>query len=239
MKPLILVTNDDGYDSAGILEVAKAAQEYGEVVIAAPKQHQSGMGRAVTVRKPISVEETELEGIKSYIIDGTPASCVIIGLELLDRKPDLVVSGINRGENLAASMTMSGTLSAALEASTYGIPALAFSLRRPTYISKEEFQFGSVAKLTGKFIQGMLDGSIEGRLLNINIPYDADQSTPLQYGPPSRNKLHWPKVSQVEGKYFIDFEKDYRGLEKGSDVDIIVNDNKISVTSLDYMIAAR
>ena len=132
MRPLILVTNDDGYTSPGIIELAKAAKKFGDVMIAAPKHYQSGQSRPIKLRTPIDVEETDLEGIKTFVIDGTPATCVIMAIEtLLPRNPDLVLSGINNGENLAAAMTMSGTLNAALEAVTYGIPALAVSVQRP------------------------------------------------------------------------------------------------------------
>jgi 5'-nucleotidase len=238
MRKLILVTNDDGYDSKGIVEAANAARKFGDVVIAAPKTHQSGKSRAITLREPISVEETEIEGIKTFIVNGTPASCVIIAMEkLLERKPDLVVSGINNGENLAAAMTMSGTLNAAIEAATYGIPALALSLQRPELFPKSEVKFGKAGKIASAFIGKMLSGEERNRLLNVNIPLDADTSTPVMRGNPSRRKLHLPRVSLKRGKYYIDFRRDYKGLENGSDADIVVNKGSVSVTALDYMIA--
>ncbi|MBU1975616.1 MAG: 5'/3'-nucleotidase SurE [Nanoarchaeota archaeon] len=236
-RPLILVTNDDGYQSVGIEALAKAASQHGDVIIAAPKEYMSAQGRAITLRKPISVEQTYISGIQTYIVDGTPASSVIVALEsLLDRKPDLVVSGINNGENMASAMTMSGTLNAAIEAATYGIPALAISVQRPEGAPRDSVKFDYAAGVASELIKEMLDGTIWSRLLNVNVPPHPDENTEFVYGVPSRTKMHWPQVKQEGGNYFIEWKRDYTDAEPGSDVDIVVNQNNVAVTSLDYMI---
>ncbi|MBT7902635.1 5'/3'-nucleotidase SurE [Candidatus Woesearchaeota archaeon] len=241
-RPLILVTNDDGYDAPGILALAKEAQNYGDVVIIAPKQYQSAMGRAITLRKPMTVDETYLGGnqdqtsIRAFIVDGTPASCVIMGLEtILNRTPDLVVSGINNGENLAATATMSGTLGAAIEAATYGIPAIAVSLQRPVMYPRDQVDFTTAAKITGGLIEESLKNSGKYGLVNVNIPFDATETTETVDTFQSKQKLHIPKVTQKEGAYFIDLGRDYTKLEPNSDADVVLNQKKVSVMNMDYV----
>lgn len=245
-KPLILVTNDDGYDAPGIHALAKEAQNFGEVVIVAPKRYQSATGRGITLRKPITIEETFLEGqeghspIKTYIVDGTPATTVIMGLEkILDETPDLVLSGINNGENLAAAITMSGTLGAAIEAATYGVPAIAASLQRPVMYPRDQVDFSAAARAVGTLIQQSLDQPNEYMLLNVNVPFEGDETTQQVYTFQSQQKLHIPGVTQRDGAYFIDLGRDYTQLEPGSDADVVLNQKKISVMNMDYVFNAK
>lgn len=134
MKPLILLTNDDGIGSPGLLAMAEAVEDLGELLIAAPATQQTSMGRAfprteqlgIIKEKEISVHGKSLYG---YGIYGSPAYAVDCGvLELAERKPDLCLSGINYGENLGTNLTCSGTVGAVLEASTHQIPGIAFSI---------------------------------------------------------------------------------------------------------------
>lgn len=136
-SPLIVLTNDDGVASPGLLVLKAALDPLGEVRIVAPDQNRSGAARSITMRSPLWVEEVPLEdGTTAYATDGTPVDCVrMAALGLLDRVPDLLVSGINLGENLGDDITYSGTVAAALEGIVLDIPAIAISAEgyRPGY----------------------------------------------------------------------------------------------------------
>lgn len=129
-RPLILISNDDGIQAKGIAELTKMAKAYGDVVVVAPNSAMSGMSSALTSEAPLrAVLVSEEEGCKRFACSGTPADCVKLALsELLDRKPDLVLSGINHGANSSVSVLYSGTVGAALEACVHEVPAIAFSL---------------------------------------------------------------------------------------------------------------
>lgn len=122
----ILVTNDDGIHAEGITVLAEALQEIGQVVVVAPDREQSAIGRAITLHHPLRALRVREN---AFAVTGTPTDCVNLGIHnLLDFRPDLVVSGINRGGNLAEDTTYSGTVSGAMEATMMGIPAIALSL---------------------------------------------------------------------------------------------------------------
>ncbi|MCE5252903.1 MAG: 5'/3'-nucleotidase SurE [Actinomycetia bacterium] len=128
-RPLIVLTNDDGVRSPGLAVLRAALEPLGEVRIVAPDQNRSGAARSITMRSPLWVEEVELpDGSLAYATDGTPVDCVrMAALGLLDRSPELIVSGINLGGNLGDDITYSGTVAAALEGIMLGIPAIALS----------------------------------------------------------------------------------------------------------------
>jgi len=128
-KPLILVVNDDGIHAPGIHALIAVAKEFGEVVVVAPDKPQSGMGHAITLDSTLHLNKITIEGVTAYACSGTPADCVKIAVnKLLDRTPDLIVSGINHGSNSSINVIYSGTMSAALEGSLEGIPSIGFSL---------------------------------------------------------------------------------------------------------------
>ena len=130
-KPLILVTNDDGITAPGIRTLIEVMNTIGDVVVVAPDSPQSAMGHAITVNFTLYCSEmSNLVGPQEeYQCSGTPADCVKLAInELLDRKPDICVSGINHGSNSSINVVYSGTMSAALEAGIEGIPAIGFSL---------------------------------------------------------------------------------------------------------------
>ena len=126
--PTILVTNDDGIHSAGLAALTEAVRPLGEVLVVAPHQESSAIGHALTLRRPLRLDE---HGPNRYAVDGTPTDCVNIAVAVLldGRLPDLVVSGINTGWNLGDDVTYSGTVSGALEAALLGAPAIAVSLK--------------------------------------------------------------------------------------------------------------
>lgn len=128
-RPRVLVANDDGIFAPGIKALGLALSEWADVVVVAPDVEQSAVGHGITIRRPLRFKHTAAAGfgdIPAYRVDGTPADCVVLGVHLLGR-PDLVVSGINIGPNLGEDLTHSGTVAAAIEGLTLGLPSIAFS----------------------------------------------------------------------------------------------------------------
>lgn len=129
-RPLILVTNDDGIGAKGIEALVQTMKNFGDVVVVAPDKPQSGMGHAITVNHPLRMtRSTIFQGIEAFSTTGTPVDCVKLGIyEILKRKPDLLVSGINHGANFSTNVLYSGTMSAAVEGAMENIPSIGFSL---------------------------------------------------------------------------------------------------------------
>ena len=129
-RPLILITNDDGVDAKGIKELTKCLRDLGDIIVFAPDGARSGMSSAITSNIPIKYKLIkEEEGLKVYSCTGTPVDCVKLAInEVLDRKPDLLASGINHGGNYAICVQYSGTMGAAAEGCVFGIPSLGVSL---------------------------------------------------------------------------------------------------------------
>ena len=161
--PLILVTNDDGVTSPGIHALAEALKSLGDVTVVAPTQEASAIGHALTLRRPLRIE-TYSPGV--YGVDGTPTDCVNLGVDIvLKRKPDLVVSGINKGWNIGDDVTYSGTVAGAMEAALLGIPGIAVSLKRTP-----EFDFTYAADAATTIARGVLADTWPARtFLNINV----------------------------------------------------------------------
>jgi 5'-nucleotidase len=166
-KPLILVTNDDGYDAPGIAALVKAVEPLGRVLVVAPDREQSGAGHALTLDRPLRVYRVA-EG--RYRVTGTPTDCVHIAVTNLagGDLPSMVVSGINRGLNIGDDVTYSGTVSAALEGALVGIPSIAFSVQ----IDFEGCaHYDSAAPFARKTVAKVLElGLSPGVLLNVNFP---------------------------------------------------------------------
>lgn len=176
----ILITNDDGVNSSGILAAKKAAEGLGHINVVAPATQQSGIGHALSLFEPIRVTSTKLmDGTEAYSVSGTPTDAVIIGIfEIANEKPDLLISGINIGENLGMSeLTTSGTIGAAMEAAVHEIPALSVSLQVTRgdikfHDGHVDVDFSHAQKIT-RMVSKMIisKGLPEGvDLLNLNIP---------------------------------------------------------------------
>ena len=169
MKPVILVTNDDGIYSNGIHSIINVAMNFGDVVVVAPDKPQSGMGHAITINNPLRLNKVNLiDGVKSYSSSGTPVDCVKLGIfEVLQKKPDLLISGINHGENTSTNVLYSGTMSAAIEGAMEGIPSLGFSLA--DFDSNADFEASSI--IASKIIKKVLSIDFpKNCCLNVNIP---------------------------------------------------------------------
>lgn len=169
-RPLILVSNDDGITSKGIRVLVSVMKKLGDVVVVAPDSPQSGMGHAITIGQTLRLYEEDIfEDVLAYKSSGTPADCVKLAKHhvLKDRKPDLVVSGINHGSNTSISVLYSGTMSAAIEGALEGLPSIGFSLC--DFSSKADFSH--VEEWVEKIARQVLEHGIpKGIALNVNFP---------------------------------------------------------------------
>ena len=169
----ILVTNDDGVTAPGLLALAQAMRQLGDVTVLAPDRNWSGGGHVKTLDRPLRVKEVELaDGSTAYASDGAPSDCVALGLlGFVPEKVDLVVSGINPMPNLGHDVTYSGTVTAAMEAVIWNIPGIAFSLDAVENHLKIE-DFHSAAQITSRVVHMVLAHHLPGGLLlNVNIPH--------------------------------------------------------------------
>jgi 5'-nucleotidase len=161
---MILVTNDDGIHSKGIIVLAKALQEIGNIFVVAPDSEQSAVAHSLTLHRPLRVEKIKKN---FYAVDGTPADCIHLGVNtILPKRPRLIVSGINKGGNLADDIIYSGTVSAAFEGTLLGIPSFAISL-----VSRSHFKFDVAARFALRVARYIMRrGLPRNTFLNINVP---------------------------------------------------------------------
>jgi 5'-nucleotidase len=250
--PLILITNDDGIRSAGLRAAVDAVSQLGEVLIAAPNQQWSGSGRSMPPSVSGRIREIPLEvagrTYRAYEIDATPALCVIYAmLELVDRRPNLLVSGINFGENVSIDITISGTIGAALEGAAFGIPALAVSMEMPVenHLTGDAGEDYAAAKVFTQLFSGAL---LEKRLpfdadvLSINLPRDATPSTPWQLTRLARHRYFVPVArsddsGQEQAGYRV-MDHPERA-EIGSDIWCLHHARQVSVTPLSVDLTSR
>ena len=166
---LILATNDDGIDSQGLKVLFETMKEFGKVVVISSKEGMSGKSMAITVVNPLRAHlAEETDDYKVYVTNGTPTDCVKLSINsLLDKKPDLIVSGINQGANSSVSVLYSGTMGAVIEGCLYGIPSIGFSL--DSYSSKADYSVCIEPVRT--IVRHVLNNSLpKGVCLNVNIP---------------------------------------------------------------------
>lgn len=164
----VLLTNDDGITAPGLEALRRSMDEIGEVTIVAPPVELSGISHAVSLITPLRFREFYVEDrLYGYVVEGTPADCVKVGVsEVMTEKPDLVISGINAGNNAGINILYSGTIAAAIEARLLGIQAFAISL---DCIGSRDFSY--CAKLAGKLAPKLLEKPLpEGVVLNVNVP---------------------------------------------------------------------
>ena len=224
-RPLILVTNDDGYNAPGINHLIEFVKEIAEVVVVAPDSPQSGMGHAITIDSTLEVNRLDLDGaykgLQAYSTSGTPADCVKLALhEILDRKPDLVVSGINHGANSSINVIYSGTMSAAIEAGVEGIAAIGFSLLDYSWSAN----FEACKDVVQTLVKEALDKGIpSGTVLNVNIP-KTDGAAVKGMRVCRQAKANWKerfdKRVSPTGKEYYWLTGDFILLDEGEDTDI-------------------
>lgn len=172
-KPLILVTNDDGYQAKGINELVNSIKGLGEIVVVAPDGPRSGMSNAITSLHPLRVNLLKQDSdISMYACTGTPVDCVKLGIsEVIGRKPDLVLSGINHGSNASVSVLYSGTMGAAMEGCIFQVPSIGFSLLDHDLDADFTEAKRYVRILSEKVLK---DGLPIGTCLNVNVPEGYD-----------------------------------------------------------------
>ena len=255
--PLILFTNDDGIDSPGLWAAVNAFADLGERLVVAPKEQQSGTGRSQAsghLSHPgrlHPVVTPDGETWTAFAVEGTPARAVQHGaFEIAERLPSLVVSGINYGENAGNGITISGTVGAALEAASMGIPALAVSQETPKHLHmtySKEVDFGVAAHFARMFGRWLLETSPlpdDLDLLKIDLPIDATVETPWNVTRHSRHRVYWPVMPERES-YDEDGHVGYRlgvnpqETEPGSDVYVVMHEKRISVMPMSLDMTAR
>jgi len=233
----ILVTNDDGINADGIKQLVLGIKEIGEVFVVAPEREMSACGHGITVHQPIKVRQHKFSpGVTAWSVTGTPADCVKLGITtLLEAKPDIVVSGINKGSNLGTDILYSGTVSGAIEGIILGIPSIAVSL--DSFVAED---FTLAQKVANNLcLQISKKDLAPDTLLNVNVPYV----------PPGEIKGY--KITKLgERKYINNFDhrKDPRGNdyywlvgqvvppeEQDEELDVVaIKNNYISVTPIHF-----
>ena len=242
-KPLILVTNDDGITAPGIRTLIKIMNTIGDVIVVAPDSPQSGMGHAITVNDTLFCRKEHIDDgpQEEYSTSGTPADCVKLARhEILDRVPNLCVSGINHGSNSSINVIYSGTMSAAIEAGIEGIPAIGFSLLDYSY----EADFSHIEEYVRKIVSEVLNNGLpKGVILNVNFPKQ------------SKEKIKGMKICrQAKANWIEEFDKrknphgqDYYwltgkfvNLDKGEDTDEwALANNYVSIVPVQFDLTAH
>ncbi len=165
----ILVSNDDGILAPGLLALATAMREFGQVTVIAPEENQSANGHRKTLTRPLRINQVHLaDGTPAYSTDGAPADCAAVALLGFIKEPvDLVVSGINRGANLGQDVTYSGTIAVTFEAAIFGKPAVAFSLENRSM----DADYNASAEVARRVVRGVIDHGLPPMtILSVNIP---------------------------------------------------------------------
>src|SRR5690554_872580 len=243
-RPLILISNDDGINAPGIKALADAVADLGEVWVVAPVSEQSAVGHAITVRDPVRAQEWPFKvsrgEIASYAVTGTPADCIKLAInQILPRRPDLVVSGINKGPNTAVNVIYSGTVSAATEAAILGIDSIAFSL---CDWNPEDYEAAAtIARAIARRV--IVDGLPPGVLLNVNIPA-IPQSEIRGILPTRQARSRWEesfheRVDPQNQTYYW-LTGTFVNLDDGENTDLsAVDRGYVSVTPIHYDLTAH
>tara|TARA_Y100000996_G_C22558659_1_gene656482 strand:+ start:3818 stop:4594 length:777 start_codon:yes stop_codon:yes gene_type:complete len=243
-KPLILVTNDDGITAPGLRTLINIMNELGEVIVVAPDSPQSAMGHAITINSTLQCSKINLDDgpQKEYSCSGTPADCVKLAVnELLDRKPDICISGINHGSNSSINVIYSGTMSAALEAGIEGIPAIGFSLL--------DYRWGANFEPLKPYIKTITKNAIKNRIpqnvvLNVNMPKIQNSKDLKGIKICRQAKAHWiekfDKRTNPMGKEYYWLTGEFINEDKGEDTDEwALNKNYISIVPIQYDLTAH
>lgn len=243
-KPLILVTNDDGITAPGLRALIGIMKDIGDVVVVAPDSPQSGMGHAITIDNTLYLKKVVIDKEKGapseFSCSGTPADCVKLALQvILDRKPDICVSGINHGSNASINVIYSGTMSAAVEAGIEEIPAIGFSLCDYSWDANFEPSEKSIKKIV---LEALKNGIPKGTVLNVNIP-KTDGSEPKGIKVCRQAKANWKeqfdKRTSPTGKEYYWLSGEFELLDEGDDTDIsAISDGYVSVVPTQYDLTA-
>lgn len=253
-KPQILLTNDDGIHSPGLWAAAEALAPLGFVHVVAPREQYTSTGRSLP-RSSDGIITPQILNVHGkdwtvYAVGGSPAQTVLHGvLEIIQATPDLVVSGINYGENIGSGVTVSGTVGAALEAATLGIPALAMSLQtdpKDHFSLSSEVDFTTAAHFTYIFAQKMLRLKMpfDVDVIKVDVPSNATPQTPWVITRQSRERYYYPRPSekrnpQDPGKVRYEIHIELDNPEPDSDLRAVMIDQVVSVTPLSFDLTSR
>jgi len=254
-RPLLIFTNDDGIQSPGLWGVVNAFNGLGDLLVVAPQDQQSGMARSMPgyssgALYPYDAPE-HLRDCTAYAVDGTPAQAVQHAiLELCDRKPALVVSGANYGDNTGNGVTISGTVGAALEGASLGVRSIAISQQTPfdmhlTYSDNVDFSpAGHFARYFGEWLISHQALPDDVDVLKIDVPWEATNNTGWQVTRVSRRRVYWPTrperaVGDTRGKLGYRYNTDPARAEPDSDVHVLMHLKKVSVTPMSLDMTAR
>lgn len=248
-EPLIVLTNDDGIQSPGLLAAARALAPLGRVLVVAPRDQQTCAGRSMPINADVTLESLPLlvdgENWEVYSVAGSPAQAVQRALFVLsDSHPDLVVAGINYGENVGNGVTISGTVGAALEAASFGVPSLAMSLETDLdyHLSySKEIDFSASMYFTRMFAKCLLTLSCphDVDVLKVDVPMNADRESKWRVTRQSRQN-YWTPVNLHKSEGIqLRKEIDYETLETDSDISAISKLGIISVTPISLDLTSR
>lgn len=241
LRPLILVTNDDGITAPGIRKLIAIMNTIGDVVVVAPDSPQSGMGHAITIDSTLTCDKLRVDNGSQveYKCSGTPADCVKLAVrEVLDRKPDLCVSGINHGSNSSVNVIYSGTMSAAIEAGIEGIPAIGFSLLDYSWDANFDLLEDEILKITKNVLK---NGLPEGVVLNVNFP-KTDNFKGIKICRQAKGNWEetFDKRVNPNGKEYYWLSGKFTNLDKGEDTDIwALEHNYVSVVPVQFDLTAH
>jgi 5'-nucleotidase len=241
LRPLILVTNDDGITAPGIRKLIAIMNTIGDVVVVAPDSPQSGMGHAITIDSTLTCDKLRVDNGSQveYKCSGTPADCVKLAVrEVLDRKPDLCVSGINHGSNSSINVIYSGTMSAAIEAGIEGIPAIGFSLLDYSWDANFDLLEDEIVKITNNVLK---NGLPEGVVLNVNFP-KTDNLKGIKICRQAKGNWEetFDKRINPNGKEYYWLSGKFTNLDKGEDTDIwALEHNYVSVVPVQFDLTAH
>lgn len=250
----ILLTNDDGIQSPGLWAAANALSKIGYVTVAAPRDQASSTGRSLPITSDGRITHTRLkigdEEWSAYAVGGTPAQTVLHGvLEIMGEKPDLVVSGINYGENLSEGITVSGTVGAAMEGASLGIPSLAVSLQLlddSFYTYSDTVDFSTAAYFTHYFAKRLIERRLlpDVNLIKVDVPTHATPQTPWRLTRQATNMYFHPVVTrtgplQEPGPLGYQLIVKKEEIQPDTDIYALLYDQVVSVTPLSLDMTAR
>ena len=240
-RPLILVTNDDGITAPGIRTLISVMNEIGDVVVIAPDSPQSGMGHAITINETLYCDLIKIDDgpQKEYQSSGTPADCVKLAVsEILERRPDLCVSGINHGSNSSINVIYSGTMSAAVEAGVEGIPAIGFSLLDYSWNANFEPLKAYIKKIS---LNVLKNGLPDGVVLNVNFP-KSETFNGIKISRQARANWveEFDKRVNPQGKTYFWLTGKFVNMDKGEDTDEwALANNFVSVVPVQFDLTAH
>lgn len=239
----VMVTNDDSVQSDGIVALARAVSKHADVVIVAPEQPQSATALSLTFHKPLRVMKVRRAEFDCYAVSGSPGDCVMIGVnKLLPRRPDLVISGINIGDNnTLQDVLASGTVAAALESAITGIPAIAFSMEvgEDAMFALEYNQpnFSKAAEVAGEIVADVLEHGMPpgAAILNVNFPADVDSTTEIELTEIGRRKYTDKVIVRKDPRgraYYWLFGERLPHFPPRTDAEAVLMEKKVSISPM-------